>query len=169
MVQLNDVTIPGESVLVGNINFDEMVVSDMYLTFVKLDNIDVGKAVVPSMDGLDSYGKIDRCCSRQEFDEETVTKLKKWYPRTNDIKRVPCTISQDKFEAEYVRKNRPVILTGCSKNWRAQTDWSMMSLLGLEKGEKEWFTEYFIYSENQGDKTLIRRETKGREVVKTPT
>merc|ERR1719317_799114 len=138
----------GESVLVGNINFDEMVVSDMYLTFVKLDNIDVGKAVVPSMDGLDSYGKIDRCCSKQEFDEETETKLKKWYPRTNDIKRVPCTISQDKFEAEYVRKNRPAILTGCSKNWRTQSDWSIMSLLGLEDGEKEWFTEYLIDSED---------------------
>ena len=97
--------------------------------------------------------------------KNTVTKLNKWYPRTKDIKRVPCIISPDKFEAEYVRKNRPAILTGCSTNWRAQSEWSMMSLLGLEKGEKEWFTEYFIDSEQLGDKTLIRRNTKGKEVL----
>ena len=142
-----------------------MVVSDMYQTFVKLDTIDTEKTLHTGLDGFDSYGKLDRCCSKQEFNGKTVEKLNKWYPRANDIKRVPCTISKEKFEAEYVRKNRPVILTGCSTDWTAQAKWSMEYLLGMDNGNKEWLTNYIVDSAEVGDQTLIKRETKGKDVL----
>ena len=89
-----------------------MVVSDMYQTFVKLNPVETERTLHTGLDGFDSYGKLNRCCTKQELNKETLEKLNKWYPRANDIKRIPCSISKEKFETEYVRKNRAVILKG---------------------------------------------------------
>ena len=91
---------------------DDLVVSDMYQTFVKLDPVQTERSLNTGVDGFDSYGKLDRCCTKREFNADALTKLNKWYPRATDIRRISCKISKEKFEAEYVRKNKPVILKG---------------------------------------------------------
>ena len=52
-------------------------------------------------------------------------------------------------------------MTGCSEGWRAQSKWSMKSLLGMENGNKEWVTNHIPDSEeNQsGQKTPLRGQT----------
>ena len=52
-------------------------------------------------------------------------------------------------------------MTGCTTGWKAQSEWSMKSLLGMENGNKEWVTNHIPDSEeNQsGQKTPLRGQT----------
>ena len=94
---------------------DELIVSDMYKTFVKLETVKEKTSLHRDMEGFDHYGGINRCCEKHTFKEETITKLTKWYPRANDIRRIPCDkISRTKFETDYVSRGKPVILKGYS-------------------------------------------------------
>ena len=98
--------------MLNSLNVDEMVVSDMYQTYVKLDMIDTEKSLNAGLDGFDNYGKLNRCCDKHDLNVTTMTKLNKWYPRVDDIRRIPCNVTKEKFETEYVRKRKPVILKG---------------------------------------------------------
>ena len=55
--------------------------------------------------------------------------------------------------------------TGCSKGWRAQSAWSMEYLLGMDGGDKDWVTDYIIDSEEANDQTIVKRATKGKDIL----
>ena len=68
-----------EALLVSDFNMDDLVVSDMYKTFVKLDPAQSEKSFETGVDGFDSYRQVDLCCPKQEFNGDTLTKISKYH------------------------------------------------------------------------------------------
>ena len=80
-----------------------------------------------------TFPPINRCCrsigKRIKFDG------------IDTMERIFCNISSEVFQKEYVDKRKPVILTGCQKEWKAK-NWTFGSLLG--RYVSKWPLSYYI-------------------------
>ena len=84
------------------------------------------------------FSDLDNCCpGNKEIDQENVRQSVR-----DNIRRISCDIPAEEFEADYVRRQVPVILEGCTTHWPAQNSWTFDSLLELGGGKETWRTDY---------------------------
>ena len=68
-----------------------------------------------------TFPTIDRCC---RLDGRILK-----YDHFDNMIRMPCNISSEDFQRDYIDKREPVILTGCQENWKAKK-WTFRGILG---------------------------------------
>ena len=86
---------------------------------------------------------IDFCCpENRRIEQDTVRQSLR-----DNIKRISCDIPAEEFEADYVRRQEPVILENCTSLWEAQHSWTFSSLLGLGGGKETWRTDFITNQE----------------------
>ena len=83
------------------------------------------------------FSDLDNCCpGNKEIDQENVRQSVR-----DNIRRISCDIPAEEFEADYVRRQVPVILENCTSQWAAK-HWTFSSLLGLGGGNQIWRTDF---------------------------
>ena len=63
---------------------------------------------------------VDRCCKSHG--------RKITYDNIDNMERISCDISKDKFKKDYADRRRSVILLGCQEEWKAK-NWTFGNLL----------------------------------------
>ena len=56
--------------------------------------------------------------------------------------RISCSIPAEDFLRRYVKKREAVILVDCTKDWIAQTNWSLKKLLNEKDGKLHWKSDF---------------------------
>ena len=129
------------------IDLDDFQHSEKKVTLLKLNNTSRGRKI----NATNALDNINLCCP--EHKESNTEEL---LQTVNDtMPRIPCDISRDDFMNRYVKRREPVILVNCTKEWIAQTRWTVEKLLGEKHGKLHWENDFRIK-----DKTLQKFEKK---------
>jgi len=68
------------------------------------------------------------CCDRVHSLEEAQLPTNEEVQEMDTLPRIPCSISQEDFQAQYENTRTPVILVGCDADWPAKTEWTIEKL-----------------------------------------
>ena len=140
------------SILLDYIDLGSLRQSNDKITLVKADDIDSNTNIMERSSW--DLSDIDFCCPEnglvdlQSIQDEI----------TDSLPRVSCNISKEEFLAEYVRKQQPVILVNCTKDWEAQKTWTFEKFLNDGDGWSTWRTDYIdnhIFFQTYGQKEFI--------------
>ncbi len=70
--------------------------------------------------------KVDTCCPKHTFKHN----LTSWIDEVNDtLPRVPCDMDPQEFYHKYMVPRIPVMLVGCTDDWKASKEWSFEKLM----------------------------------------
>ena len=117
-------------ILLNYLDLDTFKLSDNKVTLLKIQNV----TKYTNVDADTAWTNLDKCCPKHRK-----TNTNKLLRSINDtMLRIPCSISEKEFLTKYVKRRKAVILVNCTKDWIAQTRWSLETLLN-EKGGKLWW------------------------------
>ncbi len=73
-----------------------------------------------------SSKEVDTCCPAHHFGHN----LTEWIDQVDDgMERVPCDMDPKEFYTRFMEPRIPVMLTGCTKDWPADSTWSVEKLM----------------------------------------
>ena len=122
------------AVLVDYLDIDDFKMSLDKITLLKIKNVTKDT----NIDATNAWDDIDTCCPKHRK-----TNTKELLKTINDtMPRISCDIPAEDFLDKYVRKREPVILVNCSKEWIAQTNWSLEKLLNEKGGKLKWRSDF---------------------------
>ena len=108
----------------AKINFHRLSLHETSnIIILRTRNIDRGKIV-------HSFAEINRCCNATGWNHDVQQLLK--FDALDGMQRIPCNISSELFNRDYVMKSKPVVLMNCTENWKAQ-NWTFEGIILLEK------------------------------------
>ena len=108
----------------ANINFHHLSLHETSnLIILRTKNINRGKIV-------HSLAEINRCCNTTGWNDDVYQSLK--FDAVDEMPRIPCNISSELFNRDYVMKSKPVVLTNCTENWKAR-NWTFEGIILLEE------------------------------------
>jgi len=153
----------GHLSLFSEINMDNLVEDEKFSISVKLEFPYTG---MRGISGKDDYENIDKCCPKTDIKGGKWSKLVKDFMEIDSIERISCDVSKEEFEKRFIRRSKPVVVTGCSANWTAQADWTIEGLLARNGGNNQWKTN-FVQSSGQVEDTENQGKLKkGRDILK---
>lgn len=122
------------AVLVDYLDIDNFKISEDKITLLKIKNVTKDT----NIDATNAWDDIDTCCPKHRK-----TNTKELLKTINDtMPRISCDIPAEDFLDKYVRKREAVILVNCSKEWIAQTNWSLEKLLNEKGGKLKWRSDF---------------------------
>ena len=122
------------AILMDYLDLDTYKVSEDKVTLLKV--INANKDI--NVDAFNAWDDIDTCCPGHEK-----TDTNKLLQSINDtMPRISCSIPTEEFLTQYVRRRKAVILVNCSKDWIAQTSWSLEKLLQENSGNLKWKSDF---------------------------
>ena len=123
-----------KATLLDFVDIDVLNKSDDKVTLLKIKDISKDTNV----HATNQWEDIDKCCPSHGLvnTEEILRKV------NDTMQRISCDISTDEFLKKYVSKRKSVMLVNCTKNWLAQSKWSMKYLLKEGAGQLVWKTDF---------------------------
>ena len=81
------------------------------IIILRTRNIDRGKII-------HTKAEINRCCKATGWAHDVHQLLN--ISVVDGIQRIPCNISREQFNQDYILKGNPVVLTNCTDDWKAR-------------------------------------------------